>query len=232
MMSKKNRYVAVLPAAGIGQRMASPIPKQYLPLAGATVIEHSAYLLLAHRAIDALVIALHPDDQWFKTLPLARHPKVTTVIGGSERADSVLAALDTLDESDWVLVHDAARPCLSSVDLDKVIALAQQGEGGILAAAVRDTMKRSDDGERISQTICRENLWHALTPQSFSCAALRLNLRGALKAGATVTDEASAMEWGGQVPLLIEGQSSNIKVTRPEDLELAEFFLSKQQRQL
>lgn len=209
--------------------MAADIPKQYLPLAGATVIEHSLRCLLDDPRIDAVILALHPDDTWFKELALSNHPKVSTVVGGLQRADSVLAALDTLDDSDWVLVHDAARPCLHPDDLGRIIHMALHGEGGILASPVCDTIKRAGSDGSINETVCRENLWRAQTPQSFSCGALRNNLRNALAAGVAVTDEASAMEWAGDAPKIIEGRSDNIKITRSEDLALAEFFISHRQ---
>ncbi|MCP5230775.1 MAG: 2-C-methyl-D-erythritol 4-phosphate cytidylyltransferase [Zoogloeaceae bacterium] len=226
------RHWAVIPAAGVGRRMKSATPKQYLPLAGKTVIEHSLNALCSHPAIAGAVVAVTETDPYWPELnagcdgkPLLRAP------GGAERCHSVLNALDVLagvaDEADWVLVHDAARPCLHRDDLDRLIAEAgAHPVGGILAVPVRDTMKRADQDGDIARTEDRVGLWHALTPQMFRLGELRTALRDALDRGALVTDDASALELAGRAPLLVEGAASNIKITRPEDLALAEFFLT------
>lgn len=220
--------VAIVPAAGIGSRMAAGKPKQYLSLLGQSILAHTLDKLLSHRHINQVIIALHPEDADFYALPQAKHPKLKTVIGGSERADSVLAALDKAPDNSWALVHDAARPCLMASDIDKLLtSRVQFPQGAILAMPVRDTMKRANSLGEISSTVCRDNLWHALTPQLFPTAQLRLHLQGALKAGAVVTDEASAMEWAGISPGLVAGRADNIKVTHPDDLELAELFLMR-----
>ena len=149
--------------------------------------------------------------------------------GGEQRADSVLAGLNKADGAHWVLVHDAARPCLHPDDLTRLLALTHTSEvGGILAAPVRDTMKRAAPGQcAIDHTVERQNLWHALTPQLFPLALLRSCLQRALNEGAVVTDEASALEYCGFHPELVDGRADNIKVTRPEDLSLAAFYLSR-----
>lgn len=225
------RLAAIVPAAGHGSRMGSPLAKQYLPLAGQTMLEHSLSALLRCPAIERIVVALAADDRHFQQLALAKEPRITTVIGGAERADSVLAALDALalEHFDWVLVHDAARPCLSQQDLARLIQQClHSGQGGLLAAPVRDTMKRAQiDGSGVAMTVARDQLWHALTPQLFPLAALRAASRGALAAGVTVTDEASAMEWAGHPVQLIQGSRWNIKVTDPDDLPLAAWLLSQ-----
>ena len=219
---------AVVPAAGVGRRMASVVPKQYLSLAGRTVLEHTVLGLLEHPAIDRVVVAIGAEDAWFGELGLARHPRIRRAPGGRERADSVLNAL-ALVESRRVLVHDAARPCLHPADLDALLAVADHPQGAILACRVRDTMKRGDGRGAIAESVPREELWHALTPQCFETGVLRRVLADALAAGQAVTDEASAMEWAGFHPLLVEGRADNIKITRPEDLALAEFFLQQRQ---
>lgn len=215
---------AVIPAAGVGKRMQSELPKQYLQLHGKTILEHSASVLL--QLPVPLVIALSAQDAYFSATPLATHPAVQTVRGGVERADSVLAALQLLNSEQfpWVLVHDAARPLVQLSDIQQLIQQClPSGHGGILASPVRDTMKRGQ--QRVECTVERADLWHALTPQLFPTALLRQALSQALAAGVAVTDEASAMEWAGQPVQLIAGRSDNIKVTQPEDLALAAFYL-------
>lgn len=224
-------FVAVIPAAGIGSRMQSAVPKQYLLLHGKTLLEHTVAVLLQNPRISQVVLALHPQDRWFASLPLASEPRIRVVTGGENRADSVLAALRslTLPAQQWVLVHDAARPCLTQTDLNRLLELTLQADtiGGLLASPVRDTMKRSDAGGMIEHTVERRQLWHALTPQLFPLGLLRDCLQQALQQGAEITDEASALEYCGYHPQLVAGRADNLKVTQPEDLALADFFLSQ-----
>lgn len=220
--------VAIVPAAGIGSRMGADVPKQYLPLGKQSILAHTLDCLLSHPNIKQVIVALNPQDTFFNQLTQATHPKMMTVIGGDERADSVLAALHQADNNAWALVHDAARPCLTHGDIDKLIAgISQFTQGAILASPVRDTMKRANENGTISTTVERAHLWHALTPQLFPAATLKQNLINALAVGATITDEASAMEWAGSQPGLISGRADNIKVTHPDDLQLASLFLSQ-----
>jgi 2-C-methyl-D-erythritol 4-phosphate cytidylyltransferase len=228
-----SHYWAVVPAAGVGKRMASAIPKQYLPLAGRTVIDQTLGRLLNHPQIQALFVALSEQDGWWSDSAFAADPRVTRVVGGSERCHSVLNALDALSavaaEDDWVLVHDAARPCLRSSDLDQLIErLSSHPVGGLLGVPVRDTMKRTDSTDEVTGTVSREALWHAFTPQMFRLGPLRSALKQALERGEMVTDEASAIELAGLQPLMVEGHADNIKITCPEDLALANFFLQQQ----
>ncbi|TKV10232.1 2-C-methyl-D-erythritol 4-phosphate cytidylyltransferase [Citrobacter sp. wls619] len=227
---------AVVPAAGFGRRMQTECPKQYLSIGNKTILEHSVDALLAHPRVTRVVIAISPGDSRFAQLPLAAHPQITVVDGGDERADSVLAGLQAAGDAQWVLVHDAARPCLHQDDLARLLAISETSRiggilariGGILAAPVRDTMKRAEPGKtEIAHTVERTNLWHALTPQYFPRELLHDCLTRALNEGATITDEASALEYCGFHPLLVEGRADNIKVTRPEDLALAEFYLTR-----
>ncbi|SLM64329.1 MULTISPECIES: 2-C-methyl-D-erythritol 4-phosphate cytidylyltransferase [Dickeya] len=219
--------VAILPAAGSGSRMQSDRPKQYLSIGNKTILEHTAAGLLRHPRIQRLVIAISADDPYFSTLPLANDPRIDVVTGGAQRADSVLAGLRHIKQESWVLVHDAARPCLHPDDLSRLLALTGESDvGGILATPVRDTMKRGREG-RIDHTVEREALWHALTPQLFPLSLLRASLERALREGAIITDEASALEYAGYQPRLVPGRADNIKVTRPEDLALAEFYLTR-----
>ena len=231
---KNPHYWAVVPAAGVGARMKAALPKQYLPLGGATVIEQTLARLCAHPRIDGVVVALGSEDGYWPDLDFRCAKRLETVDGGAERCHSVLNALERLAgigaDDDWVLVHDAARPCLRAEDVDQLIErVTESGAvGGLLAVPVRDTMKRSDEAGGVASTVDRSNLWHALTPQMFRLGELRDALRRALAERGLVTDEASAMEWAGHRPLLVEGHADNLKITRPEDLALAEFYLRAQ----
>ena len=220
---------AVVPAAGVGRRMQTECPKQYLSIGDKTILEHSVAALLAHPRVSRVVIAISPGDARFAALPLASHPQIVVVDGGAERAESVMAGLQAAEGASWVLVHDAARPCLHPQDLARLLAISETSRvGGILAAPVRDTMKRAEPGKNaIAHTVERVDLWHALTPQFFPRELLHDCLQRALNEGATITDEASALEYCGFHPQLVEGRADNIKVTRPEDLQLAEFYLTR-----
>lgn len=229
---------ALVPAAGRGRRMESQtpeVPKQYLPLAGSSVLECSLAPFVSHPAIDGIVVALADGDRQWPKLAAARNPKITTVTGGAERADSVLAGLrflnDRIHVEDWVLVHDAARPCLRQDDLDRMLhILADDPVGGLMALPARDTLKRVSDG-RSAATIDRSEIWQAQTPQMFRFGLLRESLSTALQAGARVTDEASALELAGHWPRLVEGRADNIKITVAEDLAMAELILGRREGQ-
>jgi 2-C-methyl-D-erythritol 4-phosphate cytidylyltransferase len=225
------RYWAVIPAAGSGVRMGSSIPKQYLSLAGRPVIEHVLGILLAERAIEGLTVAVAGDDPyWQRYLLAARDKPVRIATGGATRAHSVLNALmtlrDELKDQDWVLVHDAARPCLHPRDL--ALLIQQVGEdpvGGILAVPVADTLKRVDEERRVSATPEREGLWRAFTPQMFRYRLLMEALEAAIRGGETPGDEAAAVERRKHPVQVVEGRSDNIKITRPDDIALAEAIL-------
>ena len=218
-------FWVVIPAAGVGARMRADRPKQYLPLDGRTLIEHTLDCFLGQPGLLGLVVCLSADDGWWPQLACATDSRITRAEGGQERADSVLNGLHALTalgaaEQDWVLVHDAARPNLAQSDLRTLLATLQDDPvGGLLAVPVRDTLKLAGPDGRVSATPDRSLFWQAYTPQMFRLGALRDALGNALAAGATITDEASAMEWAGQAPRLVEGRADNIKVTRPEDLE-------------
>lgn len=225
-------FWVAIPAAGIGTRMVADRPKQYLELHGRTVLEHTLACFDGHPRVRGIVLSIALDDPYWSSLVLETSTPVHIVPGGAERADSVLQALDLLaalgEPEDWVLVHDAARPCLTRSDLDRLIdTLESDAVGGILAVPVRDTMKRANADGRIARTEARQGLWHALTPQMFRLGLLRSSLMQAKERGLEVTDEASAIEQVGHAPMLVEGRADNIKITRPEDLALAEFFLSR-----
>jgi len=208
--------------------MGASCPKQYLPLAGKFLIEHTLERLLGHPKVEQVIVAISATDTFFSTLAVASHPRVITTLGGAERADSVLNGL-ALVTSEWVMVHDAARPCITHQDLDLLIREAVTPDGALLGSRVRDTMKRTDQHGLIQKTVDREQLWHALTPQFFPTSLLRSALVKGKEHGAVITDEASAMELAGFRPKMVEGRADNIKVTRPEDLALAALYLQQQE---
>ena len=230
---KTKRLWAIVPAAGIGSRMQADIPKQYLKLQGKTILQCTLERLASSLAFDKIVTALNPHDAYWPKLSLNRD-NLITVEGGAERSDSVLNGLkaiaDIATADDWVFVHDAARPCVRSADLQNMLAALEGcGHGGILAAPVKDTMKRGDANSCVDATVERENLWHALTPQVFPFAELFAAYTAASEQGCKVTDEAMAIERVGGKVKLVQGSQDNIKITRPEDLQLAELYLQAQQ---
>ncbi len=226
------RIWAVIPAAGKGSRMRADIPKQYLPLLGRTVLEHALERFIAHSRVAGVILAISADDEWWPLLaPL--HPTVRVTLGGAERCHSVLNALNVLHDDcvadDWILVHDAARPCVRRTDIDRMLVeLENSSCGGILGVPVRDTLKRCDSGGAIEGTVDRAQLWHALTPQMFRYGVLHRALSRVIASGGLVTDEAQAVELLGEIPRLVEGHIDNLKITRPEDLWLAALFLTAQ----
>lgn len=217
-------FWAVIPAAGIGRRMGADRPKQYLPLGGRTLLEHSLQCFLEHPRLRRLVVCIAARDSYWETLPCASDPRIVRARGGDQRADSVLQGLRCLERlgaasADWVLVHDAARPNLTREDLDGLLqALHADPVGGLLAVPARDTLKRVGKDGRVAETLDRAQVWQAYTPQMFRFGVLRQALLEACRAGAAVTDEASAMERAGYAPRLVEGRADNLKITRPEDL--------------
>jgi 2-C-methyl-D-erythritol 4-phosphate cytidylyltransferase len=226
---------AVVPAAGKGARVGATTPKQYLQLAGKSVLQYTLELLLGHPRITATALVISADDKLWSSHAHAFGDDLHLAIGGSERCHSVLAGIDALSEiggeSDWVLVHDAARPCLRASDIDRMLTeLGDSRWGGILASPVRDTLKRCSDTGEIESTVDRTRLWHALTPQMFRLGTLRDALSRALDGGLIVTDEAQAIEAAGGTPRIVEGHADNIKITHPADLKLAEIYLKIQGR--
>lgn len=226
-------YWVIVPAAGVGSRMGADKPKQYLTLNGKTILEHTLERLLQLPKLNGIVVVVHPLDSYWSTLPVFNHEKIRVIEGGKERCDSVLNGLDTLDEYmqplDWVMVHDAARPCVDLRDIEELVEkLEEHLVGGILGVPVSDTVKRLNDNYGIEETVDRRVLWQAQTPQMFRYGILARSLRSALQQGITITDEASAVESAGYVPLMVEGRRDNIKVTRPEDIPIAELILKLQ----
>ncbi len=217
--------------------MQAAIPKQYLPLLGRAVILHTLERLCSHPRIQGVVVGVAPDDAHWPSLvgDLKHLPKfLGACLGGETRAQTVLSGLKELlkhaKPDDWVLVHDAVRPCVRHADIDKLIFAVSGGEGGLLAFPVSDTVKRVDNAGRVKETVNREGLWRAATPQMFRIKDLTQALEKGMKAGKEITDEASAIEAAGMHPLIVACHTDNIKITLPEDLALAELYM-KQQRE-
>jgi 2-C-methyl-D-erythritol 4-phosphate cytidylyltransferase len=227
------RVHALIPAAGYSVRFGGTTLKQYAHLLGMPVMAHSIAAVMRHDAVASVTVALAQDDGIFEQLIHPLYPAVQTVIGGDSRAQTVMNGLRFITrcyrDCEWLLVHDAARPCLSSADLKRLLDKGLNSQAGaILAVPVNDTLKLADETGRIEQTVDRTHCWAAQTPQLFPIGALGLNLDSALSAGLKPTDEASAMELAGVRPVLVEGSTSNIKITSTEDLALAEFILQRQ----
>lgn len=234
-MNKQSRFWSVVPAAGVGSRMGAAVPKQYLSLHGKTVIEHTLSRLSTHPQMSGVVVAISAGDEHWQDLDLSMYNNIHVANGGAERCHSVLNGLQLLsgiaDADDWVLVHDAARPCIHHDDISKMIdALKDHLVGGLLGLPVADTMKRTSCEDDVLETVSRENLWRALTPQMFRLGQLKQALQTALDDDFLVTDDASAIEHIGLKPRMIAGRGDNIKITRPEDLSLVEMFLAQQEK--
>ena len=223
-----SEFHALVPAAGFGARMGNELPKQYLDLAGRPMIWHALSTLCANASIKTVFVVLAPDDEYFARYDWSHCAGKLEPLycGGKTRAESVANGLlaSEMEPDDWVLVHDAARPCLTPHLLARMIVeLRDDPVGGILAVPVADTLKRADKQQRIAHTEPREGLWQAQTPQMFRAGVLA----EALHLGNTVTDEASAIEALGLQPKLVASDSSNFKVTYPQDIELAELLLQQ-----
>ncbi|OGT33005.1 MAG: 2-C-methyl-D-erythritol 4-phosphate cytidylyltransferase [Gammaproteobacteria bacterium RIFCSPHIGHO2_02_FULL_39_13] len=221
------KYWTIIPAAGIGARVHADKPKQYLSLKNKPILTRVIDLLSTVTEIEKVVVVLNAQDHWWPTLSLAHPEKVLTAIGGKERVHSVLLGLqflsDFADPSDFVLVHDAARPCLPSEDITRLIAeLKNHPVGGLLGLPVVDTLKKVDNNNDVTETISRADIWQAQTPQCFRYQLLKSAIEKALSENKIVTDESSAIEYAGLQPKMILGNTNNIKITFPEDLRLAE----------
>jgi 2-C-methyl-D-erythritol 4-phosphate cytidylyltransferase / 2-C-methyl-D-erythritol 2,4-cyclodiphosphate synthase len=225
------RYFAVIPAAGTGRRFGTELPKQYAPLHGRTLIEWALAPFIEDERCKGIVVAIAAGDEYW---PRARAfpSKVMSTIGGAERSDSVANGLQALAgraaADDWVLVHDAARPCLERDDLDRLLdALADHTVGGLLATPLADTLKQTADSGQVGATLDRTGLWRALTPQMFRYARLCAALDAARRAGRVPTDEAQALEWLGERPVVVSGSPGNLKVTTAQDLQTAADWLAR-----
>ncbi len=228
------QFFGLIPAAGAGERMGSAKPKQYLELLGRPMLYHSVKALLADARIDTVFVVLAPADHEFKQHPWEEFGERLAPLycGGATRHDSVLnglvAASSTVEADDWMLVHDAARPCLAPQELRRLLdALATDEVGGILGVPVADTLKRADASGRIQATVPREQLWQAQTPQMFRHGLLLQ----ALGRTAKLSDEAGAVEAMGLQPKLVQGAATNLKVTYAEDLQLAKTILTSRETQ-
>ena len=228
---------AILPAAGIGRRMGSTIPKQYLTIDGVPLILHSLRRLSAVSEIQKIIVVIHPEDnRWAKlqeSIVEEFENRIITVMGGDERYQSVLNGLTAVTElaasDDWVLVHDAVRPCIRTSDIENLISkVSLHPVGGLLGSAVDNTLKKVGADLSVIETVDRESYWNALTPQMFRFAALKESIEAVVASGEQVTDEAAAMEVAGFKPIMIAGHKDNIKITVESDLVWASQILKNQ----
>ncbi len=235
--SSSQHFVVVVPAAGVGKRMMANCPKQYLTINKESILSHTVHRLLSHPKIEKVILSLSHTDEYFQDTDLAKNNNVIIVNGGNERVDSVFNGLKAVNRHKypWVLVHDAARPCITHEDINALIdKCLTHKTGGLLAFPVRDTMKRSlklDGINHVKDTVIREDLWHALTPQLYKTSELISAIELAQKNKIEITDESSAIEYANLPSIVVLGSSENIKITHPDDLALAEFFLQKQLEQ-
>ena len=223
------KYWAILPAAGRSMRMHADKRKQYLEIAGKTMIEHALTPLLGQPKIEKVVVAIAADDTHWAHLPISKHRKIITVVGGAERCHSVYHGIEALpadvDDADWVLIHDAARPLLQDQDLTKLLStLKEHPVGGLLGAPINATIKRINEHGTVLETVPRRHLWRAFTPQMFRYGILNRALQATLPDHPT-SDSAKAVEQLGYAPQMVEGRADNIKVTRASDLIWVEKLL-------
>lgn len=229
----KHRYRAIVPAAGVGLRMATERPKQYLSLCGRPVLRHTLEKLHAINELDTITLMLRRGDPWFSSELIEGLDRVSIVEGGAERSDSVRLGLEAMQadarDGDWILVHDAVRPCIAQMDIQSLLEmLCEDPVGGLLASPVTETLKRVDPTGHVRETVDRSGIWAAATPQLFRYGLLLDALKSAARAGLPMTDEAAAIEWAGYSPRIVEGSPDNLKITHPADLALAERILELQ----
>ena len=231
-MPKSNKYWVVIPAAGIGKRMGDDIPKQYISVCGKTVIEHTIDNFIDRNEIENICISISESDNYWPTLPISKNEKIITTVGGNERYESVYNGLraiqDKATENDWVLVHDAVRPCLKKSIIDRLITdISSHDVGGILALPCSETMKRVNNSNEVEETINRQTAWRAQTPQMFKYKKLLLAIEKVINEDIFITDEAMAMELSNHKPVVILGDENNIKITHKTDLKYLELFLEE-----
>tara|TARA_Y100000389_G_scaffold121562_1_gene118984 strand:+ start:1790 stop:2488 length:699 start_codon:yes stop_codon:yes gene_type:complete len=229
----KDNYFLIVPASGVGTRMGSSTPKQYLRLEnGLTIIDQCLKTLLEIKLISGFVVALSSTDSFFQSSHFYNHSKILAIAeGGKERFNSVLSALNSLNKTaqpnDWVLVHDSVRPCIIKSDIEKLIReVSNDSIGGILATSAIDTVKEKNASGSI-KTIDRKKLYMAQTPQMFRFGILKEAIESAIRMGGRITDESEAIEKLGHSVKIIGGSSSNIKITAKDDIDLANYFLKK-----
>ncbi|MFK0571629.1 2-C-methyl-D-erythritol 4-phosphate cytidylyltransferase [Endozoicomonas sp.] len=232
---KTVRYWAVVPAAGVGSRMNVAIPKQYLEIRGRPLMVYTLERLLDFSLLEKVVVVLDGDDELYPSVEVLRDSRILLAQGGDERYDSVLnglkVLLDIASPDDWVLVHDVARPCIRRSDLDWLVnQLGDHPVGGLLGLPVTDTLKRAGSDGAVQETVDRQGLWHAMTPQMFRLGMLHDAMVKAIADKMPVTDEASAIEYSGKQPVMVEGHADNIKVTRGTDLALASLYIEQQSK--
>lgn len=232
MKQSATNYFAIVPAAGIGTRMKSDIPKQYLTINGKCILEYTLNTLLNYPIFEKCVVVINERDKNWPSIKLT-HPKLITTTGGKERANSVFNGLIALKpfikENDWVLVHDAARPFLHPSDIDKLITeIGDDPLGGLLGSPLKNTIKRVED-KHCLETLDRQKIWHALTPQMFRYHWIFKALNSAIEKQQAITDESNAIELLGKHPKIIEGRTDNIKITDSYDLALFDYYIQRQQ---
>ena len=225
---------AILPAAGAGKRFSTEKPKQFFELNGLPVAEHCLQRLLTIESLQSIIIPCDMSASEWAQVRSVQNPKVQLVTGGDQRANSVLNGLQAIashvDDTDWVLVHDIARPCITSADINKLIdAVENHAAGGVLTASVNETLKKVSSDQHIEATVDRAQYRLAQTPQIFKFSLLKAAIENCLQAGITPTDEAFAVEHAGLPVLVVEGRQDNIKITRQEDLAIASAILNSQE---
>ena len=222
-------FHVIIPAAGTGNRMASVLPKQYIPLAGKPMISHTIQVFFKHPRITNIHLALNDEDDFWRSLPLEPSSKLKLhYTGGDSRSETVLNTLRAIEaaDDDWILVHDAARPGLTQQLLDNLLnTLENDAVGGLLALPLADTLKQADVANRVEKTIPRADLWQAQTPQMFRYGTL---IKALQSFNGVATDEAEAIEALGLQPKLVQGELRNLKITYPQDLEILEALFSKE----
>ena len=233
MFRNQEKLWAVVPAAGQGRRVGGAVPKQYREIAGMPVLAHTLKRLAAVQEIDATFVGVSETDSHWRNLPLPPGMQVACYTGGQSRAETVWLGLQALQAcvgtSDWILVHDAARPCVQVEDIDALIsAVIPSLDGGLLAVPVTDTIKVANQDSTTKQTMDRKMLWRAQTPQLFRFSVLYTALQAVVHDLESISDESAAVEKLGLKPLIVQSAERNIKITNDKDLQLAEFFLSKQ----
>jgi len=223
---------ALVPASGVGSRMKSDRPKQYLQIHNRYILDHTLFRLLSVPNLTGIMLVLSDDDPFWPRSNFANHPKVHTAIGGMERFNSVLNGLYELEgiasDEAWIMVHDAARPCVRVSDIETLIDVSKRHDGGLLGLPAKDTIKLVGAERKVKTTVDRSRIWMAFTPQMFRVGQLRSAIEQAIEKKEMITDDASAMELAGYEPVMVEGAADNIKITHPEDLVLAQWYLEQQ----
>lgn len=236
MSVEKESLWCVIPASGVGERMGSERPKQYMELKGKKILEWTLQVFIGLPEVRSIIVGIAESDTWWPTIPFSTHENIHTSVGGAERIQTVVNGLKQLrqlckaQDCDWVLVHDAVRPCVLREDVITLVQTCRQTDrGGLLGCEIVDTVKRANEQGRVVKTEVRNGLWRAMTPQMFRLGDLESALLSAMNDGHYSTDESAAMELAGYQPQIVPGDPSNIKITRLSDIKLAETILGLQQ---